>query len=57
MIMPITETTPTEQTHTQALADSGMYVFMGDVDEESITPVVEWLLYENYVTKNKKKGM
>ena len=35
MIMPIIETTPTEQTHAQALADSGMYVFMGDVDEES----------------------
>jgi ATP-dependent Clp protease protease subunit len=57
MIMPIIETTQTEQTHTQALADSGMYVFMGDVDDDSIKPVVEWLLYENYVTKKKKKEL
>jgi ATP-dependent protease ClpP protease subunit len=57
MIMPIIETTQTEQTHAQALADSGMYVFMGDVDDESIKPVVEWLLYENYVTKKKKKEL
>ena len=54
--MPI-ETAQIELTHQQALADSGMYVFMGDVDEESIKPVVEWLLYENYVTKKKKKEL
>jgi hypothetical protein len=41
MIMPTTETTQLEQSHSQALADSGMYVFMGDVDDDSIKPVVE----------------
>ncbi len=34
MIMPTIETTQTEQTHAQALVDSGMYVFMGDVDAD-----------------------
>ena len=57
MIMPTIETTQTEQTHAQALADSGMYVFMGDVDDEGIKPVVEWLLYENYISKKKKKEL
>jgi ATP-dependent Clp protease protease subunit len=57
MIMPTQETIQTEQSHAQALADSGMYVFMGDVDNDSIKPVVEWMLYENYVTKKKKKEL
>ena len=57
MIMPAIETTSTEQSHSQALADSGMYVFMGDVDDDNIKPVVEWMLYENYVTKKKKKEL
>ncbi len=33
-------TTQLEQTHSQALADAGMYVFMGEVDTENITPQV-----------------
>lgn len=44
-------------TQSQHLHANGMYVFMGDVDEETIKPVVEWLLYENYVTKKKKKEL
>jgi ATP-dependent Clp protease protease subunit len=57
MIMPTQETIQLDQNHSQALADSGMYVFMGDVDEENIKPVIEWMLYENYVTKKKKKEL
>ena len=56
MNMP-TETATLDQNHSQALADSGMYVFMGDVEEDSIKPVIEWMLYENYVTKKKKKEL
>ena len=52
-----TETATLDQNHSQALADSGMYVFMGDVEEDSIKPVIEWMLYENYVTKKKKKEL
>ena len=50
-------TTQLEQTHSQALADAGMYVFMGDVDTENIKPIVEWILHENYVSKKKKKEL
>lgn len=52
-----TETTSTEKNHTEALADSGMFVFMDEVDNDSIKPAIEWLLYENYVTKKKKKEL
>jgi len=27
----------------QQLQDAGMHVFMGDVDNESIKPIVEWI--------------
>ena len=54
----ITEnTTQLEQTHSQALADAGMYVFMGDVDQENIKPIIEWILHENHVTKKKRKEL
>jgi ATP-dependent Clp protease protease subunit len=50
-------TTQLEQTHSQALADAGMYVFMGDVDNENIKPIVEWILHENFVSKKRKKEL
>lgn len=43
--------------HSQELADSGMYVLMGEIDAESVRPVIEWLLYENFVSKKKKKEL
>jgi ATP-dependent Clp protease protease subunit len=46
-----------ETSHTQALADSGMYVFMGDVEPETIKPVIEWILHENYISKKKRKEL
>lgn len=46
-----------EKSHTQALQDSGMYVFMGEVDHESIKPIVEWVLHENFVKKKKRKEL
>ena len=42
--------------NTQLLQDAGMYVFMDDVTNESIKPIVEWILVENHVTKKKKKN-
>ena len=30
---------------------------MGDVDEENVKPIVEWILHENYVAKKKKKEL
>ena len=46
-----------EKSHSQALADAGMYVFMGEVDHENIKPIVEWILHENFVTKKKRKEL
>lgn len=43
--------------HSQALADAGMYVFMGDVECNSIKPIIEWILHENYVSKKKRKEL
>ena len=40
-----------------ALRESGMYVFMDEVNHETIKPVIEWILYENYVTVHKKKEL
>ena len=47
----------TSTSHSQELADSGMYVLMGEIDAESVRPVIEWLLYENFVSKKKKKEL
>ena len=41
----------------QSLQDSGIYVFMGPVDEESVRPVIEWILYANHIEKKKKKEL
>jgi len=30
--------------HSEALHDNGMYVFMGEVTQDSISPIVEWIL-------------
>jgi ATP-dependent Clp protease protease subunit len=34
-----------------------MMVLMGEIDAESVRPVVEWVLYENYVKKKKLKEL
>lgn len=43
--------------HTGALNDSGIYVFMGEVSSTTIKPVIEWILYENYIQQEKKKEL
>jgi ATP-dependent Clp protease protease subunit len=37
------------------LKKSGIYTFMGDVDENNMLPIIEWILHENYIVKQKKK--
>jgi ATP-dependent Clp protease protease subunit len=44
------ETVPT-------LNDHGMMVLMGEIDVETVKPVIEWILYENYVKKKKLKEL
>jgi ATP-dependent Clp protease protease subunit len=46
-----------EKEPSKILQDHGMYVFMDDVDAETIKPVIEWILVENHVTKKKKKEL
>lgn len=46
-----------EKTPNQLLQDHGMYVFMGEVDHDSIRPIIEWILVENHVVKKKKKEL
>ena len=41
----------------QQLQDAGMYVFMGDVDHDTVKPIIEWILVENHVVKKKKKEL
>jgi len=43
--------------HSQALADNGMYVFMDEVSHDTVKPVIEWILHENFVTKKKRKEL
>ena len=39
------------------LKKSGIYTFMGEVDSESMLPIIEWILHENYIVKKKKKEL
>ena len=40
-----------DKSPSEALQESGIYVFMDDVTAESVKPVIEWILYENYISK------
>jgi ATP-dependent Clp protease protease subunit len=55
--MTTENTDVSDQSHSQALADNGMYVFMGEVNNDSIKPVIEWILHENFVVKKKRKEL
>lgn len=46
-----------EKTHAQALQDNGMYVFMDEVSHETIRPIIEWVLHENFVSKKRRKEL
>lgn len=41
----------------EALQDSGIYVFMDEVTSDTVKPVIEWILYENYISPNRKKEL
>ena len=40
-----------------ALRETGIYVFMDEVSHETIKPIIEWVLYENYVAVHRKKEL
>ena len=43
--------------YSQRLHENGMYVFMGEVDDENCRPVIEWILHENYIAKKKRSEL
>ena len=45
------------ETHGQALNENGILVLMDDINSDSIKPVVEWILHENFVRKKKCKEL
>jgi ATP-dependent Clp protease, protease subunit len=45
------------QTPAQALADAGIMLLMGSINEESIKPTIEWILHENLCRKKKNKEL
>ena len=46
-----------DKSHSEELQDNGIYVFMDEVEAESVKPVVEWILYEDLVSKRRKKEL
>lgn len=41
----------------EALLDHGIYVLMDAIDNDSVRPVIEWILHENHVRKKKYKEL
>ena len=46
-----------EKDPSKLLQEAGMYVFMDEVNDETIKPIIEWILVENHVVKKKKKEL
>ena len=46
-----------EKEPSRLLQEAGMYVFMSEVTDETVKPVIEWILVENHVVKKKKKEL
>lgn len=46
-----------DKSPSDALQESGIYVFMDEVSHESVKPIIEWILYENYISKTRKKEL
>lgn len=40
-----------------SLNDHGIMVLMGEISTDSVKPIIEWILYENYVKKKKLKEL
>jgi hypothetical protein len=46
--MPLDKDLPEYDSASQALNDHGIYVLMDGIDENSVKPVIEWILHENH---------
>lgn len=45
------------ETPAQALQDHGMMLLMAGISDDSVRPVIEWILHENHVRKKKSKEL
>ena len=43
--------------HAQHLHANGMFVLMGPIETDTVKPVIEWILNENFVTKRRRKEL
>jgi ATP-dependent Clp protease protease subunit len=55
--MAIPNDPDSEKDPSRLLQEAGMYVFMDEVTDETIKPIIEWVLVENHVAKKKKKEL
>ena len=55
--MPLDKDLPEYDSASQALNDHGIYVLMDGIDDDSVKPVIEWILHENHVKKKKLKEL
>ena len=55
--MSVEKDLPEFETPTAALNAQGMYVLMDDIESDSVRPVIEWILHENYVRKRRHKEL
>jgi ATP-dependent Clp protease protease subunit len=46
-----------EKEPSRLLQEAGMYVFMGEITDDAIRPIIEWILVENHVVRKKKKEL
>ena len=53
----IPEQDNSEKEPSRLLQEAGMYVFMGEITDDAIRPIIEWILVENHVVRKKKKEL
>lgn len=51
------DTIPQYETPGDAINANGMMLLMGGIDDQAVKPVIEWILYENFVRKKKIKEL
>ena len=55
--MALPQDLDSEKEPSRLLQEAGMYVFMSEVSDDAIKPIIEWILVENHVVKKKKKEL
>lgn len=48
---------PIYENPAQALQDNGMMLLMSSISDDTVRPVIEWMLHENYVRKKRRREL